>query len=131
MDKIDHIGIAVRDLEQALPFYRDRLGLQVKGFEELADQKVKVAFLPVGESKIELLQSTDPAGPVAKFIEHKGEGIQHLAFRVTNLAEKLKQLKASGVALIDDKPRPGAGGARIAFIHPRSTGGILIELCER
>lgn len=131
LEKIDHIGIAVRDLDQSLGLYRDLLGLELKGVEEVAEQKVKVAFLPVGESKVELLQSTDPEGPVARFIESKGEGIHHLAFRVSGLEEKLARLKEQGVRLIDEKPRYGAGGARIAFLHPKATGGVLIELCER
>lgn len=131
MDKIDHIGIAVSDLEKALQFYRDRLGLQPSGSEEVAEQKVRVSFLPVGMSKVELLESTDPEGPVAKFIASRGEGVHHVAFRVSGLEEKLAQLKAAGVRLIDEKPRYGAGGARIAFIHPASTGGVLVELCER
>ena len=131
LEKIDHIGVAVRDMEQSLRFYRDILGLEVKGVEEVAEQKVRVTFLPVGESKVELLESTDPAGPLAKFLESKGEGIQHIAFRVSNLEEKLAGLKAQGVRLIDEKPRYGAGGARIAFLHPGSTGGVLVELCER
>ncbi len=130
-EKIDHIGIAVADLEKAISFYRDQVGLEFKGTEVIDEQKVKVAFFPVGESKIELLESTDPSGPVSKFIEKKGEGIQHLSFRVSNIEDKLKELKEQGVALIDEKPRYGAGGARIAFLHPKSTGGVLIELCER
>lgn len=131
LEKIDHIGIAVRDLEQSLKLYRDLFGLPLAGVEEVAEQKVKTAFFPLGESKLELLQSTDPGGAVAKFIEARGEGIQHIAFRVSNLEEKLAQLKEQGVRLIDEKPRRGAGGAKIAFLHPRSTGGILMELCER
>lgn len=130
-EKIDHIGIAVRDMEKSLQFYRDQIGIEFKGFEIVEEQKVKVAFLLVGESKIELLESTDPAGPVGKFLEKKGEGIHHLSFRVSGIEEKLKQLKEQGIELIDEKPRYGAGGARIAFLHPKSTGGILIELCER
>ena len=131
LKKIDHIGVAVRDLEEALKFYRDCLGLDLTGMEEVAEQKVRVAFLPVGESKVELLESTDPEGPVAGFIESRGEGVQHIAFRVSNLEEKLAALKERGVRLIDEKPRYGAGGARIAFLHPKSTGGVLVELCER
>ncbi len=131
LENIDHIGVAVKDLEEALKVYRDCLGLEMAGVEEVAEQKVKVAFLPVGDSEIELLQSTDPQGPVARFIESRGEGIQHIAFRVQNLEEKLAELKAKGVRLIDEKPRYGAGGARIAFLHPKSTGGVLVELCER
>ncbi len=130
-EKIDHIGIAVNNIEEALDFYRHQLGLEVTGMEEVAEQKVKVAFLPVGESKIELLESTDPDGAVAKFIASKGEGIQHVALRVDNIREKLAQLKAKGARLIDEEPRRGAGGAQIAFIHPKSTGGVLLELCQR
>lgn len=130
-EKIDHIGIAVASLDEALKFYRDQLGLDFKGTEVVNEQKVKVAFFPVGESKLELLESTDPDGPVGKFIAKKGEGIHHLSFRVSNIEAKLQQLQESGVSLIDEKPRFGAGGAKIAFLHPKSTGGILIELCER
>ena len=130
-EKIDHIGIAVKDLEKAMEFYRDQIGLEFKGTEVVEEQKVKVAFFPVGESKIELLESTEPDGPVGKFVEKKGEGVHHLSFRVSNIEEKLQQLKEQGVALIDEKPRYGAGGARIAFLHPKSTGGVLVELCER
>jgi methylmalonyl-CoA/ethylmalonyl-CoA epimerase len=130
-EKVDHIGIAVADLDEALKLYRDQLGLVCKGTEVVEEQKVKVAFLPVGESKIELLESTDPEGPVGKFIEKKGGGVHHLSFRVSNIEEKLEQLKQQGVALIDQKPRYGAGGAKIAFLHPKSTGGVLIEICER
>lgn len=130
-EKVDHIGIAVANLEEALKLYRDQLGLECKGTEVVEEQKVKVAFLPVGESKIELLESTDPEGPVGKFIEKKGAGVHHLSFRVSNIEEKLEQLKQQGVELIDQKPRYGAGGAKIAFLHPKSTGGVLIEICER
>ena len=130
-EKVDHIGIAVASLDEALKLYRDQLGLECKGTEVVEEQKVKVAFLPVGESKIELLESTDPEGPVGKFIEKKGAGVHHLSFRVSNIEEKLEQLKQQGVALIDQKPRYGAGGAKIAFLHPKSTGGVLIEICER
>jgi methylmalonyl-CoA/ethylmalonyl-CoA epimerase len=130
-EKVDHIGIAVASLDEALKLYRDQLGLDCKGIEVVEAQKVKVAFLPVGESKIELLESTDPEGPVGKFIEKKGGGVHHLSFRVSNIEEKLEQLKQQGVELIDQKPRYGAGGAKIAFLHPKSTGGVLIEICER
>jgi methylmalonyl-CoA/ethylmalonyl-CoA epimerase len=130
-EKIDHVGIAVANLEEAINFYRDQVGLDCEGMEVVEEQKVKVAFFPVGESKIELLESTDPDGPVGKFIEKKGGGVHHLSFRVSNIEEKLRQLKEQGVTLIDEKPRYGAGGAKIAFIHPKSTGGVLVELCER
>ncbi|MGQ9556984.1 MAG: methylmalonyl-CoA epimerase [Desulfurispora sp.] len=131
ISKIDHIGIAVKDLQQAIEFYEQVLGLTVKGIEEVPEQKVRVAFLPLGESKVELLESMTPDGPVARFIEKNGEGVQHIAFRVENLAEKLEELKARGVRLIDEIPRKGAGGALIAFIHPKASLGTLVELCER
>ncbi|MGI5901146.1 MAG: methylmalonyl-CoA epimerase [Desulfitobacteriia bacterium] len=129
--KIDHIGIAVKNLEETLKFYVDTLGLKLQGEEVVEEQKVKVAFLPLGDSEIELLESTEPDGPVAKFIASRGEGIQHIALRVKNLEEALAELKAKGVRLIDEKPRYGAGGAKIAFIHPKATFGTLVELCER
>ena len=131
LEKIDHVGIAVRDLEQALQVFAEKLGFEIGGVEEIAEQKLKVAFLPLGESKIELLQSSDSQGPVARFIEKRGEGLQHIAFKVKNIEECLARLKAGGVRLIDEKPRLGAGGARVAFLHPKSTCGVLIELCEQ
>ncbi len=129
--KIDHIGVAVKDLNAAIKFYEELLGLKVVDTEVVENQRVKVAFLPTGDSEVELLESTTPDGPIAKFIEKNGEGIQHIAFRVENLAEKLAELKEKGVRLIDEKPRRGAGGAMIAFLHPKSTFGTLVELCER
>lgn len=129
--KIDHLGIAVKDMEAALKFYEGILGLATTKTEVVEEQKVRVAFIPVGESKVELLESTSPDGPVARYIEKNGEGIQHIAFKVDNIEEALEQLKAKGVRLIDEKPRIGAGGAKIAFIHPKATFGTLIELCER
>jgi len=129
--KIDHIGIAVKNLEDSLKVYKDILGMEVAGEEVVDEQKVKTAFLPVGEREIELLESTSPDGTIAKFIEKRGEGLHHIAFRVDNLEDKLKELEAKGVRLIDKKPRYGAGGSRIAFLHPKSTNGILVELCER
>ncbi len=128
---IDHIGIAVNSIEQAGKFYTDILGLKIVDIENVADQKVNVAFIPITDSEVELLESTDPDGPVAKFIKARGEGIQHLAFRVENLEEALEELKKKGIRLIDERPRKGAGGARIAFIHPKETNGVLVELCER
>ncbi|MFH1489823.1 MAG: methylmalonyl-CoA epimerase [Pseudomonadota bacterium] len=128
---IDHIGIAVRDMEKAGKFYTDILGLRIQGFENVADQKVNVAFLPITDSELELLESTGPDGPVAKYIDSRGEGVQHVAFRVENIEEALAELKAKGVRLIDERPRHGAGGARIAFIHPKETHGVLVEICER
>lgn len=129
--KVDHIGIAVKDLAATLKFYEDMLGLKCVATEVVESQKVKTAFLPIGESEVELLESTAPDGPIAKFIEKNGEGIQHIAFRVDNLEQRLAELKEKGVRLIDQKPRRGAGGANIAFLHPKSTFGVLVELCER
>ena len=128
---IDHIGIAVKDMEKAGRFYRDVLGLKGLGIEEVPEQKVKVAFFPITDSEIELLESTQPDGPVAKYIDAKGEGVQHIAFRVENIEQALKELKERGIRMIDEKPRKGAGGAKIAFIHPKETNGVLIEICER
>jgi len=131
IEKIDHIGIAVRSIEKTSELLSNILGLKVAGEENVEEQKVKVAFLPLGDSELELLESTSPEGPIARFIEKKGEGIQHIAFRVDNVEKTLEKLKKEGVRLIDEKPRYGAGGAKIAFLHPKSTNGILIELCER
>ncbi len=128
---LDHIGIAVEKIDAALPVWEGVLGLPLHGIEEVADQRVKTAFLPLGESEIELLEPTDPEGPIGKFIAAKGQGVHHVAFRVANIEETLAELKAKGVRLIDETPRYGAGGARIAFIHPKATGGVLVELCER
>ena len=129
--RIDHIGLAVKSIKEAGRFYVDLLGLSIEEIEKVEDQKVKVAFIPISEGEVELLESTEPDGPVAKFINSKGEGIQHIAFRVENIDEALEELKAKGVRLIDQQPRPGAGGARIAFIHPKETNGVLVELCQR
>jgi len=128
--KINHIGIAVKKLEDSLPIFQDILGMKCANIEEVADQKVKVACLPIGESKIELLESTSPEGSITRFIEKRGEGIHHIAFEVDNIKAVLEDFKKKGVQLIDQEPRYGAGGIRIAFLHPRSTNGILIELCE-
>lgn len=129
--KLDHVGIAVEKIDGALPVWEGILGLPVAGTEEVAEQKVRTAFLPLGDSEIELLESTDPEGPIGKFIAAKGQGVQHLAFRVADIDAALAELKEKGVRLIDEKPRYGAGGARIAFLHPKATGGVLVELCER
>ncbi len=130
-EKLDHIGIAVENLEQSMAFYRDVLGLELHGTETVEEQKVKVAFFPVGDTEVELLESTDPEGPIAKFIAAKGQGVQHLAFRVKDIEKTLADLKARGIRLIDEKPRYGAGGAKIAFLHPKATNGVLVELCQR
>lgn len=127
---INHIGIAVKSLEAALPFYRDVLGMPFEGVEEVAEQKVKVAFLGVGESRIELLEPTSPDSPVAKFLEKNGEGIHHIAYQVDDIVETLSRLKASGVRLIDENPRHGAHHSLIAFLHPKATGGVLTEICQ-
>lgn len=131
VEKIDHIGIAVRSIEKTSEFLSNILGLKVTGEEIVEEQKVKVAFLPLGDSELELLESTSLEGPIARFIEKKGEGLQHIAFRVDNIEKVLEKLKKEGVRLIDEKPRYGAGGAKIAFLHPKDTNGILIELSER
>jgi len=129
--KIDHLGIAVKSIDEGKSFWTDALGLESEGSETVAEQKVTTAFFPVGESEVELLESTASDGPIARYLEKKGEGIQHVAFRVENLETALQELKEKGIRLIDEKPRIGAGGARIAFLHPKSTNGVLVELCER
>jgi methylmalonyl-CoA/ethylmalonyl-CoA epimerase len=129
--QIDHIGIAVKSIADAGKFYTDILGLTIDEIENVADQKVNVAFLPITGSEVELLESTESDGPVAKYIDSRGEGVQHMAFRVANIEEALQELKEKGVRLIDQEPRKGAGGAKIAFIHPKETNGVLIEICER
>ena len=127
---IEHIGIAVKSLEKAIPFYEEKLGLSCYSVEEVADQKVKTAFFKVGETKLELLEPTASDSPIAKFIEKKGEGIHHIAFAVDNIDEKLEQLASNGVNLIDKKSRSGAENLKIGFVHPKSTFGVLMELCE-
>ncbi|HAE43855.1 MAG TPA: methylmalonyl-CoA epimerase [Clostridiales bacterium] len=129
--KIDHIGVAVRNLEESLKFYQETLGLDLQGIEIVEEQKVKVAFLPIGDTEIELLESTDEAGPIAKYIANKGEGVQHIAYRVDDIEIAIADMLAKGVRMIDEKPRYGAGGAKIAFCHPKSTNGVLVELCQR
>lgn len=131
IQKLDHIGIAVNNIEEALKLYSEVLGLELAGTEIVEEQKVKVAFLPVGDTEVELLESTSPDGPIAKFIEAKGQGIQHMAFKVDNIEEAIEEMKAKGMRMIDEKPRYGAGGAKIAFMHPKSSNGVLIELSER
>lgn len=127
--RIDHVGIAVKSLDEAAKLYTD-LGLKVQGTEVVESQKVKVAFIPVGESRIELLEPTAPDGNIAKFIESKGEGIHHLAVKVDNVEKALAELAAKGYTLIDKAPRAGAGGHKIAFVHPKATKGVLLELSE-
>ena len=127
---IEHLGIAVKSLDEAIPFYENTLGLKCYAIEEVAEQKVRTAFFKVGQTKIELLEATDPESAIAKFIDKKGEGIQHVAFAVEGLQDNLDELAAKGVRLIDAQPRKGAEGLNIAFVHPKSTFGVLTELCE-
>ena len=130
LEKINHIGIAVRDIEEAARFYTETLGLEVGGVEEVADQKVKVAFLPLGEVRLELVMPTSPDSPVAKHIEKNGPGFHHIAYQVEDVAAELERLKAEGVRLVDEKPRGGAHQTRIAFVHPKASGGMLTELVQ-
>jgi methylmalonyl-CoA/ethylmalonyl-CoA epimerase len=127
---IEHIGIAVRNLEDAIRFYEKIFGLKCYNIEEVAEQKVRTAFFKVGQTKIELLESTDPEGPISKFIDKKGEGVHHIAFAVRKIEELLKHAEKHGITLIDTLPRKGAEGLDIAFLHPKSTSGVLIEICE-
>ncbi len=127
---IEHIGIAVNSIADAIPFYEKVLGLKCYNIEEVADQKVKTAFFMIGQTKIELLESTDPEGPIGKFLEKRGEGIHHIAFAVENIEESLREAEAAGIRLIDTSPRRGAEGMSIAFLHPKSTLGVLTEFCE-
>jgi len=127
---IEHIGIAVSNLEESIRFYEDVLGLKCYAIEEVKDQKVKTAFFMVGQTKVELLESTDPEGPIGKFIEKRGEGVHHIAYAVEGIEKALAHMEAKGVKLIDQQPRKGAEGLHIAFLHPKSTGGVLTELCE-
>ena len=128
---IEHIGIAVNSLEEAIPFYENTLGLKCYAVEEVADQKVKTAFFMVGQTKIELLESTDPEGPIGKFIEKKGPGIHHLAFAVDDVNKSLQELGEKGVQLIDKTSRKGAEGLNIGFLHPKATLGVLTEICGK
>lgn len=129
--KIDHIGIAVKSLEASLPLYTEHLKLKLLGIEEVESEGVKVAFLKVGESKIELLEPLNNESPIAKFIEKKGEGIHHIALGVDDIKNRVKEIKEKGLRMINEEPKTGAGGAQIAFMHPKSTGGVLYELCEK
>jgi methylmalonyl-CoA/ethylmalonyl-CoA epimerase len=128
---IEHIGIAVKNMDEAIKYYESVLGLKCYAVEEVADQKVKTAFFMVGQTKIELLESTSQDGPIGKFIEKKGEGIHHLAFAVNGLQNSLDEVKSKNVILIDEAARKGAEGLNIAFLHPKSTFGVLTELCEK
>jgi methylmalonyl-CoA/ethylmalonyl-CoA epimerase len=134
---IDHIGIAVANLDQALTFYRDALGFEIEAPEDVASQRVRAHFIPLGNpaeqtgASLELLEATDPSSPIAKYLEKRGPGLHHITLRVDDIGAALAQLKAHGVRLIDEAPRPGAGGSLVAFIHPSSTHGVLVELTER
>ncbi|MEG1763481.1 MAG: methylmalonyl-CoA epimerase, partial [Bacteroidales bacterium] len=128
---IEHIGIAVKDLSQAIPYYENVLGLKCYNIEEVPDQKVKTAFFMVGQTKIELLEPTSEESTIAKFIENKGEGVHHIAFNVDSVADTLSEVEEKGVRLIDKAPRNGAEGLKIAFLHPKSTCSVLTELCEQ
>jgi len=127
--KIDHIGIAVKNLDEAVEIYK-KLGFELKEIEEVAEQKVKVAMLPAGESKIELLEATSEDSAIAKFLEKRGEGIHHIAVGVEDIEKALENAKNNGLQLIDEKPRIGAGGKKVAFVHPKSTKGVLLEFVE-
>ena len=127
---IEHLGIAVKSLDDAIPFWEKKLGMKCYSIEEVQEQKVRTAFFKIGQTKIELLESTDPEGPIGKFIEKKGEGVHHVAFAADGLQANLDELAANGVQLIDKTPRKGAEGLNIAFLHPKSTAGVLMELCE-
>jgi methylmalonyl-CoA/ethylmalonyl-CoA epimerase len=126
--KLDHIGIAVANVEEALAFYRDALGLEIEAPEDVATQRVRAHFIPAGEAALELLEATAPDSPIAKFVEKRGPGLHHITLRVEDIRAALAQLKARGVRLIDDEPRPGAHGSLVAFIHPSSAHGVLVEL---
>lgn len=133
ISRVDHIGIAVTNLDETIRFYEDVLGIRCEGTEVVEEQKVKVAFFPVGDTELEFLESTSEDGPIARFIEKNGGrgGIQHVALRVDDIEKAIKEMKSKGYAMIDEQPRYGAGGAKIAFCHPKATGGILLELTER
>jgi methylmalonyl-CoA/ethylmalonyl-CoA epimerase len=128
--KVDHIGVATPSIEEALKFWRDALGLEVKHTETVEEQGVHVAMLPAGEPRVELLEPTGPASPVAKFLEKRGPGIHHVAVRVSDIRAALARLKREGARLIDEEPRVGAGGCLVAFVHPSASGGVLLELVE-
>lgn len=131
LNYIEHIGIAVKDLDKAIEFYEKKLGLKCYSIEEVEEQKVKTAFFKIGQTKIELLESTSPDGPIGRFIEKKGEGVHHIAFSVDNIEKQLKDAEENEILIIDKQPRKGAEGLDIAFLHPKSTLGVLTELCEK
>ena len=128
--QIEHIGIAVKNLEESVRFYTDLIGLKLLGYETVESEKVRVAFLEIGETRLELLEATSPESPIAQFIEKKGEGIHHIALQVDNSVERLDELKEKGIRLIHEVPKEGAHGNLVAFLHPKSTNGVLLELCQ-
>ncbi len=129
-EKIAHIGIAVHNIEDSLSFYKDLLGLTLENIEEVESEQVKVAFLKIGESRIELLEPISQESPIAKFLEKKGEGIHHIALEVNDIEKRLHQLKTEGIRLINEQPKEGSNNSQIAFLHPKSTNGVLVELCQ-
>lgn len=129
--KVDHIGIAVKSIKEALPFYTEVLGLELQGVEEVESEKVKVAFIKVGDTKLELLEPTSDDSAIAKYIAKRGEGIHHVALGVNAIQERIEEIKAKGITMIQDQAKTGAGGAQVAFMHPKSTGRVLLELCEK
>ncbi len=131
MKKVDHIGIAVRSLEITLPFYTEVLNLPLLGIEVVESQKVRVAFLKAGETKLELLEPTSAESTIARYIEKRGEGIHHVALAVESIEDRIREMNEKGITMIDQEPRVGAGGAHIAFMHPKSSSGVLVELCEK
>lgn len=131
INKIDHIGIAVNSIESSLPFYTEVLKLPLLSIEEVDSERVKIAFLQVGETKLELLEPTNLESPIAKFIEKRGEGIHHVALGVSSIEERIAEIRENGIKMINEEPKIGAGGASVAFMHPKSTGGVLFELCEK
>lgn len=130
INKIDHLGIAVHSIERARKFYEDVLGLTCERIEEVAAQKVRTAFFPVGDTHIELIEPTDPSSPVARFLEKSGEGVHHIGYLSDNLEQELEAARGRGCRLINETPVPGAGNKRIAFLHPKSTHGVLTEICS-
>ncbi|KMY54698.1 MULTISPECIES: methylmalonyl-CoA epimerase [Bacillaceae] len=131
MNRIDHIGIAVSSLEETLRFYTEQLGLALMKIEEVASEQVKVAFIDAGNVKFELLEPMSSESAIAKFIEKRGQGIHHVAFKVENIEQRIQEIKENGIRMINDIPKPGAGGAEVAFMHPKSAHGVLFELCDK
>lgn len=131
MKKVDHIGIAVRNLEEVIPYYTETLGCPLLKIEEVASQKVRVAFIDAGNIKLELLEPMDESSPIAKFMDKRGEGIHHIAFGVEDIDSRMAELREKGVQLLSEEAKPGAGGAMVAFLHPKSSNGVLYELCEK